>query len=171
MISNLFSSADILNYVPLSDNINNEQVIENYIGFAQNEERKYWCNDALFIALLANKTDQRFLNLLNGVDSYTDTNGDLKIYEGIKPHIAFWAAAKLAKSGYIRHTDLGYMVSNSENTQRLSDTEKKAYYFEMKNKAIRYEEQTIEFLKSNVYVYPEWNYEYLTRCGVLGIYK
>ena len=167
----IINTDDFVGFVDISDNLNNEQKIENYIRRAQMEERKYWTNDALFVALLENKTDARFQNLIYGVSSYVDTVGDVRIFEGIAPQIAFWTAAKLVKSGHIKHTDLGYAIGRDENTRELNDTERKKMFWQLRNKAEAYEKETIEFLESNLTVYPEWDREYICRHGVLGNYR
>jgi hypothetical protein len=123
--------------------------LTEYITDYENKYIKLLTNNDVFADLrdLPDPLPQKYLDLINGVD-YTDSNGDLVIFDGLKPMLLKFVYAQYNKDNF--QTSVGGNVRSLNENSEVLTADNTAIIVDRYNQAVRlYRNELCQFLEEN----------------------
>lgn len=149
----LISKATILKYRQISKSVD-ETLINQSINDAELLDLKPLLGELLYNDLTTNILDVKYQELMNG-KSYT-YNGSTYIFKGIESVLANFAYARyIVFSSYV-DTPFGLVTKNSQDSQAVSESNKRAMSKSAEQTAYSYFNAIRDFLNRNETTYPFW---------------
>jgi hypothetical protein len=148
----LIVRADITPYAQIAIQAREDSMLFPHIIASQNVDVQPVLGAALFTDLLLNRTEEKYMNLLEG-GTYTDKNGNLVKYQGLKSAIACFTYARYLMWKNAVDTPFG-VVSKKTEWSELADTKLiTSIASEKRSEAAHYLRECIEFIKENLNTY------------------
>jgi len=155
-MATLITKTDILNYWPLSLNIDDARV-NPWIEKAEYNRLSATLSPELFFALkeATITPGDRFDKLLNG-DKYVDAGNYERYFEGVKPLLAAYSFAYIIENNAVHVTRGGVNRKAGEQTENTTTRENNDRGQFAYSEAIRLEGEFYKYLTAKTGVYPEY---------------
>jgi hypothetical protein len=149
----LIDRNDLTAFRNLSVNID-DAALDPYIIEAELFDIKPFLGAALFKDFIENKAEQKYLDLLNGVDYTYDSN--TITFEGLLGAIAYFAIARYLNFANTASTPYGIKIKTSEHSSEPSSVQVRAQIDQARTSANFYLNETKQFLDENYASYLLW---------------
>lgn len=119
-ITLLINRSDIVPYAQIAIHQRDEEMLQPHILSAQNVDIRPVLGEAFWTDLIQNRTQTKYLTLLDG-GTYTDDNGNVVTFQGLKSAIACFTYARYIMYKNAVDTPFGVVSKVTEYSQ-MSDT-------------------------------------------------
>ncbi|MBK0378584.1 DUF6712 family protein [Mucilaginibacter segetis] len=162
---NLIIPAILQQYEDIAANVKPER-ISIFIQKAQQLDIKPFLGYALYYELvkyletdgtLKDETPQSFKDLLNGCE-YLDEHGNMVLYEGLQPVLAYFTFARFIEADAVHYTATGPVIKRYENADALSSKDVVKLVQQHRSAANAYANETEKFLADHHEDFPAWHY-------------
>lgn len=143
--------------IPIPAGLGDER-LNRYIIEAQESELKPKIGNALYNDLLKNSGDANYTALLDG-EEYTNTNGDLILFNGLRMALIHWAYAKLIQRNQKTLTPTGYVKKTNQYSEQIEYKELSADVQDYMSLANIYWADCVIYLNEKYADFPKWNTE------------
>lgn len=147
----LVTREDVREFWAITKNMNVDR-INPYILRAQQRDLKPFLGDALYFDMIEHLTDQKYVDLLNGV-AY-ETNGHTIYFGGVKPLLCAYAYATLINENPIHITRAGNKNKKDDNSTEIAGNTIGVKSNEADSEGLRLQEETRRFLNDKKSDYP-----------------
>lgn len=131
-----------------------DQSVELAIEEAQIMELAAGLGDKLYYDLINNTTAPKYQDLLNG-RSYTDDNGVVRKFAGLKLSLAYYAMANLLDTPYGIHiTEYGQRFKDSDLSERPEDKALVRASTKKRDMGVYYLKEVKQYISLNKNIYP-----------------
>jgi len=131
---------------------------EKFNGFLQQVQQRNlrdFLGGALYEDLMSNFSVAKYQTLLNG-ETYTYNNKTIRFY-GIKPMLVYHWLTIATREGSLFHTGYGAVDFTNNIQQNFNESkEKERIALEYLDMAVKYQNDTIQFLDEKYATYPLW---------------
>lgn len=125
-----------------------------FVQEAQELDLKPSIGPALFRDFITNRTQQIYLDLLNGKEYVWNT--DTIFFEGLKPALVYWSYARYLRMSSVQHTASGMVQKNTPESTPAPEKTVAALVSQASTAAISYLNEAVRFLGQNTSTYPLW---------------
>lgn len=160
--STFVTKADFVNFREMSQNIT-EAKLDIFIREAQLIEARSFLGEGLYLALqedfddtLKTFNEQRFTDLMYGVDSYTNYAGVEVRFNGYANAIVYWSFGRFLLQQQMNVSRFGVESVQNEISEDITGGSLRTKSKESLSVAIQYQKDCLQFLESNKSVYPEY---------------
>lgn len=131
------------------------ELIEQYIQEAQDIDLKEIVCREFYYDLLKNFQLSEYQKLIHG-ETYTDADGNVIEYKGIKAVLVYFAYARYILRGHITDTPFGVVQKTNEFSQPVSSAEKREVRDRSRIDAMLYWDEVKKYLDQHVQLFPKW---------------
>jgi hypothetical protein len=132
--------------------------IGNRIQQMQDLDIKPFMGLAFYSDMLLNLSEQKYIDLINGVEYYTDNKGNRIIFSGLKPAMIYFATARYLNADKIQYTATGPKVKAIEESNNLSNGDKSNRVSELLSMGNAYINDVVYYLWNKRDEFPKWFY-------------
>jgi hypothetical protein len=150
----LINREEILNHREISKNVK-ESKINPMIEDAQFIDLRPLLGVRFYQYLIANKTDEKVVELLNGGDYEVDSVD--YVNPGLNKVLSIFTYARYILNGSFTDTASGMVQKSNQDSTPVSDTSKRDLYAKDREVATMYWYEVKNFLDRNSSDYPLWN--------------
>lgn len=129
-----------------------ESVVKRIIEESELLDIKSQLGDALFLRLT---TDADCMRLLEGGE-YTNENGSVRVFAGLKRTVAYYVWARLVKSSVNHLTRFGYVVKNDDHSHQSEYKERQTAYNDAFAVADGYMKECFAYMQANPSVFADY---------------
>jgi hypothetical protein len=157
----LITLSDFAEYRHITANINEVARLDPFIIEAQLMDLKPVLGSYLYDDFIKNISQSKYTELLNGKE-YTNTDGKLIRYHGVKPVLVYYTYARLLANDNYRSTPTGFVKKLNDYSEHIdSGSNEKTLnrlITQARSSAISYQQEMIDFLNEYDTIYDLWNY-------------
>ncbi|TYP71480.1 DUF6712 family protein [Aquimarina intermedia] len=150
----LISKEEIAKHREVSRSVRDDK-INPYIEDAEYLDLKPLLGESLYNDLIANKTDLKYINLLEPKNY--QHNGKEYTHKGLNKVISLFAYARYVLFGSFTDTAFGFVEKSNNDSQPVSNEFKRNIYTKDRQAAVSYLNDVLVFISRNRDVYPTSN--------------
>jgi len=131
-------------------------VMERHIKDAQNIDLKEFLGSPLYFDMLANRSDEKYVNLIRGENYECTYNGTTYTveYKGLQDVLSYWALARIVKFHGAKITAQGISEDLYEHSESISRRNRMDMSNSFKSLADEYQKDVVDYLENNSSTYP-----------------